>query len=114
MVLMHKWCISHLFHLSLINAFGIHLDPTKCKNKDARKVFVDVRSVVETINKSEALKDIVDVATKDEFGYFTKQKIVLGHWWSTNTIVLKQLIGAHSPIIFAFHQQQTIIQEHSY
>ena len=38
------------------------------QNKDARKVFADVRSVVETINKSEALKDIVDVFTNDEFG----------------------------------------------
>ena len=114
MALMREWCISHLCHLSLVDAFGTHLDPAKCKNKDAQKVFADVRSVVETINKSEALKDIVDAFTKDEFGYFIKQKNAPGHRWSSNAIVLERLIGAHSPIVSAFRQQQRIckVAEH--
>ena len=108
MALMREWCISHLCHLSLVDAFGTHLDPTKCKNKDVRKVFADVRSLVETINKSEALKDIVDAFTKDEFGYFIKQTNAPGHRWSSTAIVLERFIGAHSPIVSAFRQQQRI------
>ena len=58
---------------SLVNAFGTHLHPTKCKNKDAQEVFVNVCLVVEMNNKLEAVKDFVDVATKYECGYFIKQ-----------------------------------------
>ena len=114
MTLMREWCISHLCHLSLVDVFGTHLDPAKCKNKDARKFFADVRSVVETINKSEALKDIVDAFTKDEFGYFIKQKNASGHRWSSNAVVLERLIGAHSPIVSAFRQQKKVckVAEH--
>jgi hypothetical protein len=39
----------------------------------------DVRLVVETMNKLEALKYVVDAVTKDEFGYFVKQKNAFGH-----------------------------------
>ena len=102
MTLMREWCISHLCHLSPVDVFGTHLDPAKCKNNDTRNFFADVRSVVETINKSEALKDIVDAFTKDEFSYFIKQKNAPGHRWSSNVVVLEQLIGAHSPIVSAF------------
>jgi len=59
--------------------FNTHLNPVKCKNKKAQRIFVDVRLVVETMNKLETLKDVVDAITKDEFGYFIKQKNAFGH-----------------------------------
>jgi len=33
-----EWCISHLTHLALVDAFGCHLDKTKSKNIEARSV----------------------------------------------------------------------------
>ena len=71
MTFIREWCISHLYHLSL-DTLGVHLDPAIWKNKHARNFFVDVHSVMETINKSEVLKDIVDDFIKYKFGYFIK------------------------------------------
>ena len=70
---------------------------------------------METINKSEELNDIVDAFMKDELGYFIKQKNAPEHRWSSNAIVLKRFIGAYSPIVSAFRQQQRIykVAEHN-
>ena len=69
--------------------------------QESMKIFVDVRLVVVTLNKLEALKDVVDAVTKDEFRNFIKQKNIYAYWWLSNVIVLKRLMSVHSQIVIS-------------
>ncbi len=50
-----EWCISHLIHLALTEAFGTSIDPNNSKNVDARCFFQRIKKVIEAVNKSEYL-----------------------------------------------------------
>ena len=53
---MHKWCVSHLTHLALADAFGSSIDPSKSRNPVIRDVLNKCRKVIEKVNKSKVLK----------------------------------------------------------
>lgn len=50
---LREWCIPHMLNRAIIDAFGLSLDPKKSKNPDARKPILEVRRIVEHINKSD-------------------------------------------------------------
>jgi hypothetical protein len=50
------WCIAHMIHNTLVEAFGINLDKKKGKNPEARRAIGKVKRCIESINKSSATK----------------------------------------------------------
>lgn len=50
------WCFCHLMVKAAEQAFGVHLDPAKSKNPDARDLLRNVIKVVENLNKSSNLR----------------------------------------------------------
>lgn len=46
------WCIAHIIHNSLVEAFGISIDKKKGKNQPARDLIALVRKLIERVNKS--------------------------------------------------------------
>ena len=51
-----EWCVSHLIHLALADAFVSHIDPKKSKNSEMRDFLTHCRKVIEKVNKSKTLK----------------------------------------------------------
>jgi hypothetical protein len=51
-----EWCISHLIHLALTEAFGTSIDPNNSKNVDARCFFQRIKKVIKVVNKSKYLQ----------------------------------------------------------
>jgi len=68
------WCVSHLLHLALADAFGSSVDPNKMKNKGVRLLLNQCRKVIETVNKSKVLKLNVDGNMLDNYGRVIKLK----------------------------------------
>ncbi|CAN0564579.1 unnamed protein product, partial [Ectocarpus sp. 12 AP-2014] len=52
-----NWCFCHLMVKAAEDGFGIHLDPRKSKNPEARDMLKNVISVVTTLNKSSNFKN---------------------------------------------------------
>ena len=67
-----EWCVSHLIHLALADAFGSSVDPNKTKNTEVRELMNACRKVIETVNKSKLLKLRVDKNMLEDFGRITK------------------------------------------
>ena len=67
-----EWCVSHLIHLALADAFRSSVDPSKSKNTEVRELMNSCRKVIETVNKSKLLKIKVDNKMLDEFGTICK------------------------------------------
>ncbi len=65
-----EWCVSHLLHLALADAFGSSVDPNKTKNSEVRDLMSSCRKVIETVNKSKLLKIKIDSEMLQEFGGF--------------------------------------------
>lgn len=101
-----EWCISHLCHLALSEAFGTSLDPNKSKNKEAREIISKIRSTFETVNKSPALKCIFDEKVTEEFERTFKLKNAPAHRWSAIEGVTKRLLFLFLQINSAFIQHQ--------
>ncbi|CAK9879645.1 unnamed protein product [Sphagnum jensenii] len=57
-----EWCISHLIHLALMEAFSTSIDPNNSKNVDARCFFQRIKKVIEAVNKSEYLQGAFEEA----------------------------------------------------
>lgn len=99
---MREWCISHLIHLALVDAFGTNIDRSKCKNVPAQEIFDCVRSTTEKVNKSGNLKTLFDELTLAEFGAYRKLKNAPAHRWSSSELVLEQLLLLWSVLVAAF------------
>ena len=119
----HEWCISHLTHLALVDAFGCHLDKTKSKNIEARSVIECWRKVVETINKSTSLKAMLDAKVQEDLGCSLKMKNSPAHRWSAIDDVLECILHLWTQVQHAFNKdnhefsikqdRQVILEFHS-
>jgi len=57
-----EWCISHLIHLALMEAFGTLINLNNSKNVDLRCFFQRIKKVIEVVNKSEYLQGAFEEA----------------------------------------------------
>jgi hypothetical protein len=87
-----EWCLSHLTHLALTDAFGTHIDPAKSKHPEARRFISKIRKVIESINKSEHLNTAFEEKMKDDFGRNLKLLNSPQHRWSAVALVLKRIL----------------------
>ncbi len=99
-----EWCISHLLHLALADAFGSSVDPNKTKNKDVRLLLNQCRKVIETVNKSKVLKLNVDKNMLNDYGRVIKLKNSPSHRWSAVEDVLLRLLKHWNSISNAFNE----------
>jgi hypothetical protein len=78
----HEWCVPHLTHLALADAFGSHVNPKKSQNSDMREFVSRCRKMVETVNKSKVLKSIFEGKVLTDFGHIIKLQNSPSHLWS--------------------------------
>jgi hypothetical protein len=86
-----EWCISHVLHLALADAFRSHIDPNKTKNGEVHELMNACRKVVETVNKSKLLKIKVDNNMLTDFGKIIKLRNSPNNRWSAMEEVLVRL-----------------------
>jgi hypothetical protein len=99
-----EWCISHILHLGLADAFGSHIDPNKTKNGEVRELMNACRKIVETVNKSKLLKIKVDNNMLTDFGKICKLRNSPNHRWSAMEDVLVRLLKFWNPLSNAFNE----------
>jgi hypothetical protein len=102
---MHEWCISHLTHLALADAFGSHVDPNKTKNSDMREFIGRSRKVIEKVNKSKTLKITLERKLLTDFGHNMKLRNSPSHRWSATEDVFVRLLKCWAQIRNAFVEE---------
>jgi len=103
----HEWCVSHLLHLGLADAFGTNIDPNKTRNSEVRELMTACRKVVETVNKSKMLKIKVDTNMLTDLGKICKLCNYPGHRWSAMEDVLVRLLKYWNPLCNAFNEMRS-------
>ena len=101
-----EWCISHLSHLALTDAFGTSIDPAKSRNVAARKFFKKIKKVIEATNKSELLGCAFEAAMMEIFATYLKLINSPQHRWSATALVLERLLICWDAMIKAFRDLQ--------
>jgi hypothetical protein len=100
-----EWCVSHLTHLALADAFGSHIDPKKTKNSDMRNFLMRCRKVIEKVNKSKNLKVTLEKKLLTEFGQNMKLRNSPSHRWSATEDVFVRLLRCWSSIRNSFIEE---------
>jgi hypothetical protein len=103
--MMREWCISHLTHLALADAFGSHVDPNKTRNSDMRDFISRCRKVIEKVNKSKTLKISLERKLLTKFGYNMKLRNSPNHRWSATEDVFVRLLKCWGQIRNAFVEE---------
>ncbi|KAH8948587.1 hypothetical protein BDL97_11G101900, partial [Sphagnum fallax] len=86
-----EWCISHLIHLALTEAFGTSIDPNNSKNMDARCFFQRIKKVIEAVNKSEYLQGAFEEAMFELLETYFKLLNSPQHRWSSTVLAYRKL-----------------------
>ncbi|CAK9224110.1 unnamed protein product [Sphagnum troendelagicum] len=94
-----EWCISHLIHLALTEAFGTSIDPNNSKNVDARCFFQRIKKVIEAVNKSEYLQGAFEEAMLELLETYLKLLNSSQHRWSSTALVLERILIAWEPLL---------------
>jgi len=89
-----EWCISHLIHLALMEAFGTSIDPNNSKNVDAHCFFQRIKKVIEAVNKSEYLQGAFEEAMLELLEMYLKLLNSPQHRWSSIALVLERILMA--------------------
>jgi Fe-S-cluster formation regulator IscX/YfhJ len=118
-----KWCVSHLIHLALGDAFGSSVDPKKTKNTEIRDFITACQKVAESVNKSKLLKMKLEEAIKNDFGTIFKLCNSPTHPWSSVEDALVCLLKYWNQLIVAYnscsleypikHERQLHLELHS-
>ena len=87
-----EWCVSHLSHLVLTDAFGTSIDPSSSKNEESRLFFKGIKKVIESINKSEYWHSAFEAETIDRFKQYLKLLNAPQHRWSATALVLECML----------------------
>jgi len=102
---MREWCVSHLTHLALADAFGSHVDPNKTRNSDMREFIGRCRKVIEKVNKSKTLKVSLEKKLLTDFGHNMKLRNSPNHRWSATEDVFVRLLKCWAQIRNAFVEE---------
>ncbi|KAH8974357.1 hypothetical protein BDL97_01G098100, partial [Sphagnum fallax] len=99
-----EWCISHLIHLALMEAFGTSIDPNNSKNVDVRCFFQKIKKVIEAMNKSEYMQGTFEEAMLELLETYLKLLNSPQHRWSSTTLVLERILIAWKPLLQAYRK----------
>jgi hypothetical protein len=103
---MREWCVSHLTHLALADAFGSHVNHLKTKNREMRDFLARCQKVVEKVNKSKVLKTILEKKLLTDFGRVMKLRNSPNHRWSATEDVFICLLRCWNQIRNAFMEDR--------
>ena len=98
-----EWCLSHMENRALLEAFGTQIDPKKSSNGEARAVFTNARSAVESVNKSDLLKKAFEEEQTKVGVRPVKLKNSPHHRWGNSIETLYQLLKYWTPLKNAFN-----------
>ena len=75
------WCVSHLSHCALVEAFGTNLNIRMCKNMSFRGLLKKVKSVIEHVHKSPKMRTQFEDLQFERIG--TRLKLIqdMPHRW---------------------------------
>ncbi len=99
-----EWCISHLIHLALTEAFGTSIDPNNSKNVDARYFFQRIKKVIEAVNKSEYLQGAFEEAMLELLETYLKLLNLPQHRWSSTMLVLERILIDWEPLLQVYRK----------
>jgi hypothetical protein len=99
-----EWCISHLIHMALMEAFGTSIDPNHSKNVDARYFFQRIKKVIEAMNKYEYLQGAFEEAMLELLETYLKLLNLSQHRWSSTSLVLERILIAWEPLLQAYRK----------
>ncbi len=99
-----EWCVSHLLHLALADAFCSSVDPNKTKNSEVRDLMTSCRKIIETVNKSKLLKMKFDNKMLEDTGTVCKLRNSPSHRWSAVEDVLVRLLKYWNVLTNAFNE----------
>lgn len=99
-----EWCISHLAHLALTDAFGTSIDPDKWRNDAARQFFHRIKKIIEVVNNFEHLKEAFEEAMWETFEAYLKLLNSPQHRWSATALVLERLLLCWEPLLQAYRR----------
>jgi len=99
-----EWCISHLIHLALTEAFGTSIDPNNSKNVDACCFFQRIKKVIEAVNKSEYLQGAFEEAMLELLETYLKLLNSPQHRWSSTSLVLERILMAWEPLLQVYRK----------
>jgi len=94
-----EWCISHLIHLALMEAFSTLIDLNNSKNVDACCFFQRIKKVIEVVNKSEYLQGAFEEAMLKLLETYLKLLNSSQHRWSSTAFVLERILIAWEHIL---------------
>ena len=101
-----EWCIAHLSHLCLTDAFGTSIDPVKSKNKVARDLFKLIKKVIESVNKSDILQKAFEEQMLGHVEVYLKLINAPQHRWSSTALVLERILICWDNLIQAYQSLQ--------
>ncbi len=104
-----EWCISHLIHLALMEAFGTSIDLNNSKNVDAHCFFQRIKKVIEAMNKSEYLQGAFEEAMLELLEMYLKLLNSPQHRWSSTTFVLERILIAWEPLLQAYRKLNRLV-----
>ena len=93
MGLLREWCLSHLLHRALVDAYGTSPDITKSKNKQARVIITKCRKVIESLNKSGDLLQLFNETQLETVSQAIKLKNAPQHIWGSYDAVFCGLLN---------------------
>ncbi len=99
-----EWCISHLIHLALMEAFGTSMDPNNSKNVDMRCFFQRIKKVIEAVNKAEYLQGAFEEAMLEFLETYLKLLNSPQHRCSSIVLVLERILIAWEPLLQAYRK----------
>ncbi len=99
-----EWCISHLIHLALMEAFGTSIDPNNSKNVDVCCFFQRIKKVIEAVNKYEYLQGAFEEAMLELLEMYLKLFNSSQHQWSSTTLILERILIAWEPLLQAYYK----------
>ncbi|KAH9538628.1 hypothetical protein CY35_15G016800, partial [Sphagnum magellanicum] len=104
-----EWCISHLIHLALMEAFGTSIDPNNSKNVDACCFFQRIKKVIEVVNKFEYLQGAFEEAMFELLETYLKLFNLSQHQWSSIALVLEQILIVWEPLLQAYRKLNRLV-----
>jgi len=104
-----EWCISHLIHLALMEAFGTSIDPNNSKNVDACCFFQRIKKVIEVVNKFEYLQGAFEEAMFELLETYLKLFNLSQHRWSSIALVLERILIVWEPLLQAYRKLNRLV-----
>eukprot|EP00952_Eustigmatos_sp_NYUAD-ZCMA_P011831 47839-Eustigmatos_ZCMA.PRE.1 len=108
-----EWCLAHMLHNAVREAFGQEEDAAKVKNRIARGLIGLVRKMIESINKSQRKK--IGLADLEMDVFDTSYKLVNAcpTRWTSLVKVLERVLKVWKPLTQLYDKDEVVEEQDS-